>query len=177
VTGLDPSGCPRRLGAILAGGRSSRFGSDKALALHQGRPLIAHVADALLAQCAALVVCGRQWGGHVGLADAPGPGLGPLGGLCAALLHAEREGYDEVLAAPCDLLALAGDTARLLAPGPAVADGQWLLGLWPVSLAGQLETLLLEQGAIAAKCWVAASEAVARPVPGLRNINRPDDLS
>ncbi len=31
-------------GVILAGGRSRRFGSNKALALYRGRPLIAHVA-------------------------------------------------------------------------------------------------------------------------------------
>ena len=38
------------LGAILAGGRSSRFGSDKAFALLNGKPLIDHVIAALAAQ-------------------------------------------------------------------------------------------------------------------------------
>lgn len=34
-------------GVILAGGASSRFGSNKALALLDGKPLISHVADAM----------------------------------------------------------------------------------------------------------------------------------
>ena len=46
------------LGLILAGGQSSRFGSDKAAALHQGRPLINHVADALRPHVDALAVAG-----------------------------------------------------------------------------------------------------------------------
>ncbi len=165
-----------RLGAILAGGQSSRFGSDKALALHEGTPLIAHVANALSAQCDAIVVCGRDWGGHLALSDLPGPGLGPMGGLCAALFHANAMGFGEVLAAPCDLLGLAPDAAVLLAPGPSVADGQWLLGLWPASLAPALGALLAAEGPVSARRWVAASGAVARAIPGLRNVNRTDDL-
>lgn len=165
----------RRLGAILAGGASRRFGSDKALALHLGKPLIAHVADALLGQCDALVVCGRDWGGHPALADHPAPGLGPMGGLCAALAHAAANGFAEVLAAPCDLLGVEG-AAAVLAPGPAVAEGQWLLGLWPVAQAGALAALLKAEGAVSARRWMAAAAAVGRPVPGLRNINRPYDM-
>ena len=34
-----------RHGVILAGGQSKRFGSDKALALYEGKPLIAHAVD------------------------------------------------------------------------------------------------------------------------------------
>lgn len=171
----EPAGRPRRLGAILAGGASSRFGSDKALALHEGRPLIAHVADALLAQCDALVICGRSWGGHVAVADMPGPGLGPMGGLCGALGHAQAQGFDEVLAAPCDLLGVA-EAARLLGPAPAVAEGQWLLGLWPSTAGPALQGLLQREGAVSARRWTAVAGAAHRRVPGLRNINRPIDL-
>lgn len=79
----------RLLGAILAGGAATRFGSDKGSgALIGGRALIDHVADALRPQVATLVVCGRHWPGLEGLADRPASGLGPLGGLCAALAHA-----------------------------------------------------------------------------------------
>jgi molybdopterin-guanine dinucleotide biosynthesis protein A len=169
-------GRPRRLGAILAGGAARRFGSDKALALYRGRPLIAHVADALLAQCDAIVVCGRAWGGLPAIADQPAPGLGPMGGLCAALAHAEAGGFAEVLASPCDLLG-AGGAADRLAPGPAVAEGQWLLGLWPAGLAPALEQLLRQEGAVSARRWIAVAGAAERPVPDLLNINRPEDLA
>jgi molybdopterin-guanine dinucleotide biosynthesis protein A len=166
---------PRRLGAILAGGASSRFGSDKALALHEGRPLIAHVADALLGQCDGLVICGREWGGHAAVADLPGPGLGPMGGLCAALLRAQADGYESVLAAPCDLLGVNGGADRL-APGPAVAQDQWLLGLWPTGLAPALAALLQREGAVSARRWIEVAQARMVPVPDLRNINTPMDL-
>ncbi|MBA3896663.1 MAG: NTP transferase domain-containing protein, partial [Sphingomonadaceae bacterium] len=62
------------LGAVLAGGASRRFGSDKALAMRDGRPLIAHVVDALATQVDAVVVCGRDWGGLPSIADRPAPG-------------------------------------------------------------------------------------------------------
>lgn len=164
------------LGAILAGGRSSRFGSDKALHMHKGKPLIAHVADALQGQCADVVVCGRSWGELTGLNDRPAPGLGPMGGLCAALHHAAGTGFDAVLAAPCDLVGIPADTALQLLPGPAVAEGQWLLGLWPTALAARLEALLLAEGGIAARRWVSEAGAQMRPMGLLRNINRLDDI-
>lgn len=76
--------------AITAGGASSRFGSDKALALWQGRPLLDQVA-------AGLAACERRL-----LIAPPGkyalpswetwpdarPGEGPLAGLEMALTHA-----------------------------------------------------------------------------------------
>jgi molybdopterin-guanine dinucleotide biosynthesis protein A len=71
------------LGAVLAGGRSSRFGSDKAMAMLDGRPLIDH-AIAAGPHCAAVVVCGRDHPGHVCLADRPAPDMGPLGAINAA---------------------------------------------------------------------------------------------
>ncbi len=172
---MAAAGRPARLGAILAGGASRRFGSDKALALHEGKPLIAHVADALLGQCDALVLCGRDWGGHVQVADRPAAGLGPMGGLCGALAHAAAHGFADVLVAPCDLLGVE-TAAGLLAPGPAVAEGQWLLGLWPAALAPRLEALLRREGAVSARRWIAEAGARARPVHGLRNINAPTDL-
>lgn len=48
-------------GLILAGGRSTRFDAgDKAVATLAGRPLIAHVADALAPRCAELLVSCRR---------------------------------------------------------------------------------------------------------------------
>ena len=166
----------RLLGAILAGGRASRFGSDKALAEIAGRPLIGHVADRLLGQCAGLVVCGREWGGWPALPDLPGPGLGPMGGLAAALSHAGAHGFQAVLAAPCDMPGLPADLAARLAPGPAVADGQWLIGLWPANLAPLLLDALRLHGALAARRWVEMAGARRVALPPIRNINRPEDL-
>lgn len=78
------------LGAMLAGGRSRRFGSDKALADIGGKPMIAHVVDALAPQVDSLVIRGRDWPGLARIGDRPGDGLGPLGGGVNAALHRAR---------------------------------------------------------------------------------------
>src|SRR3546814_5673419 len=61
----------KTLGAVLAGGRSSRFGSDKALAMLGGRTLLDHAQAALRPHCDALIVVGRG----EGLADWPQPDM------------------------------------------------------------------------------------------------------
>ena len=54
------------LGAVLAGGLSTRFGSDKALAELDGHTLIARAVDALSGWCEYVVVVGRDaWGVYV----------------------------------------------------------------------------------------------------------------
>ncbi|PXA92942.1 molybdenum cofactor guanylyltransferase, partial [Nostoc sp. 3335mG] len=63
----------RVLGAILAGGQSSRFGSDKALAELDGRILIDRVASAIQPQVDGLIVVGRIHPGLEAVADRPKP--------------------------------------------------------------------------------------------------------
>ena len=62
------------LGAILGGGRSSRFGSDKAEALWRGVRLIDHVHARLATVAAEIVVCGWQGAGFRAVADRPAAG-------------------------------------------------------------------------------------------------------
>jgi molybdopterin-guanine dinucleotide biosynthesis protein A len=134
------------------------------------------VADALSPHCAALVVCGRNWPGLDAIADRPTAGLGPLGGLCAALHHGHQQGFESVLAAPCDLLIPAGVDLSALLPGPAVAEGQWLLGAWPTRLCDNLQHWLQDGGARAVHAYAGAVEARTVALAGLVNVNRPQDL-
>ncbi len=174
------------LGAILAGGTGRRFGADKALALLDGQPLIAHVAAALQPCCDELAICGRAWGGYPALTDRPAPGLGPLGGLAAALHYATIRGHRAVLLAPCDMPNLPDRLPERLAGGkidavqpifpPTVAERQWLLGLWPVTLLTQLEAVLVEKGAISMREWLEISQARRVDLGNPANINSPDDL-
>jgi molybdenum cofactor guanylyltransferase len=164
----------KRLGAIIAGGHSTRFGGDKAAALIAGRALIDHVAAALHPQVEALIVCGRDWPGLATVADDPAPDLGPLGGLCAALRHAVAHGFDIVLTAGCDSLPV--PDLRALG-GPAVVAGQRLFGVWPVAFADQLSAHLATTTDRSVRHWIAVSGAREIALPGaVHNINTRRDL-
>ncbi len=168
----------RIAGAIIAGGASQRFGSDKAAALLSGRALIDHIIDAILPQVDTLIIAGRAWGGFPTVPDHPFS-CGPLSGLCAAMHWAEKHGYDHILTAGCDVLPILPDLGDLLAgDGPAVISGQPLLGFWPSSLATPLETHICAQSSHAFRCWIAASGAreLASPVT-LYNMNTAEDLA
>jgi molybdopterin-guanine dinucleotide biosynthesis protein A len=88
---------------ILAGGRSVRMGSPKALLLFDGEPLIVHSVR-LLRQLFADVLIAAAPGQHLPpvpariVADAV-PHQGPVGGLCAGLGSA---GTDVVFVTSCD---------------------------------------------------------------------------
>jgi len=165
------------LGALLAGGKARRFGSDKAYARYNGWRLIDLVADSLTAQCDGLVICGREEPGFKSLADRPGPDVGPLGGINAALHHARQHGFDAVLSAAVDIPNLPPDLAATLAgEGAAVIQSQPVVGLWPVELADRLDIFLEEGGR---KLFDFALLIGARMIafdPPLLNINRPQDL-
>ena len=75
----------RVLGAIIAGGKARRFGSDKAHALFAGERMIDRVAKALKAQTQELIICGREETGFSCIPDRPQEDMGPLGGINAAL--------------------------------------------------------------------------------------------
>ncbi|AEG49404.1 Molybdopterin-guanine dinucleotide biosynthesis protein A [Sphingobium chlorophenolicum L-1] len=169
----------RLLGAVLAGGRSSRFGSDKALAMLDGRTLLDHAAAALGAHVETVVVCGRQVPGMIGLADRPMADMGPLGGLNAALHHAAALGYDAVLTTGCDVPVYPDGLAEaLIGEGAAILKGQQLAGFWPASLAGELDAHLAEENNRSIYGWLERiwARIVERPEFVLPNINRPEDL-
>ncbi len=164
----------RLLGVVLAGGQSRRFGSDKALALLDGRPLIDH-ALAALACCDALAVAGREWPGIASLPDRPSPDLGPLGGLNAALQHAAEQGFSHVASLPVDSPTLPADWLAELRKGPAHAAGQPLIAVWPVALAAGLEAFVAGGGR-RVRDWVAGTGARAVDLGPLANLNHPGDL-
>jgi molybdopterin-guanine dinucleotide biosynthesis protein A len=168
---------PLLLAAILAGGQARRFGSDKAQALYEGARLIDRVAVALAAQCGSIVVCGREEPGFTCIPDWPEAGLGPLGGLAAALRHAAMQGYAHVLSAGVDIPDLPHDLAATLAgEGAAIVESQPVVGLWPVEAGPLLETFLAGGGRSLyrfADHIGARQVELARP---LMNVNRPEDL-
>ncbi|MGA1807791.1 molybdenum cofactor guanylyltransferase [Sphingobium sp. WW5] len=170
----------RLLGAIMAGGRATRFGSDKAAALLDGRRLIDHAIDALSLHVAAIAICGRIEEAYLSLPDRPGPDMGPLGGLNAALHHAQAHGFDGVLTSGCDMPFYPAELpALLIGERAAILDGQQLLGWWPAALAPELDAHLAEDNNRSIRGWLARIDARTVTLPGLvlPNINRPDDLA
>ena len=167
-----------RLGAVIAGGRSTRFGSDKAGALWRGLPLIDHAIGALRPFVDELVVCGRGHGDLPMIPDRPAPDMGPLGGICAALRHAEGRGHAAVLTVGCDtpLLPPALFERLIAASAPAYVTQLPLIGCWPVGLAAGLDAFLAEDRKHAIRSWAASVGAEAIDWPGLANINAPEDL-
>nr|WP_295659366.1 molybdenum cofactor guanylyltransferase [Polymorphobacter sp.] len=164
------------LGAVLAGGASSRFGSDKAKALFHGKALIEHVISRLRRQVSDLVVVGRDYPGEASIPDRPAPGLGPLGGLCAALHHADAGGYDAVLTSGCDLPELPLDLRDALGEGSAFVIGQPLLAVWPSALAGVLDLHLARSSDRSLRGWVALTGARGVDLGPIWNVNRPTDI-
>jgi molybdopterin-guanine dinucleotide biosynthesis protein A len=81
-------------GYVLAGGASSRFGRDKALAEVSGRTMLEHVCALLESVVGRVAVVGPpQRYAHLGIRVVPDhwPGSGPLGGIATALLDAAKQ--------------------------------------------------------------------------------------
>ncbi|CAM3721250.1 putative molybdenum cofactor guanylyltransferase [Deinococcus saxicola] len=174
--------------AITAGGLSSRFGSDKALALWQGRTLLSHVADSLqdcptrllIAPAGKYVLSGWE------MVPDTRPGEGPLAGLEAALAHTTTEwlaftGVDLPGLTPYFWAKLAqARTPDALAVLPLDIHGrpQPLAGLYRRKLLARV-TDLLEAGERRLKLAAppGSSVLVGGHSPALRNVNTPDDLA
>lgn len=166
------------LGAVLAGGLSSRFGSDKALAEFQGRTLIARSVDALAGWCEHVIVVGRETAPAPTLPDWPRAGMGPLGGLASALRHAQDEGYVAVLTCGVDAVVLPEDLVERLSPAPAYCASQPVIGLWPATALPTLEGLLHSDERHSMRRFAELIDARrVEATEGIPNVNTPADLS
>lgn len=160
------------LGAVLAGGRSSRFGSDKAAASWNGRSLTEHAAALIGQHVDRVVIVGPD-----GVSDLPARGLGPLGGIAGALDLAATQGFGSVLTIGCDMPRVPGElVAALLRRAPAYCTDAPVLGHWPAALGAQLMAWLSgDQRSVRGWARAVGALPIASPVP-LANINTPEDL-
>lgn len=134
------------IGAVLCGGRSSRFGRDKALAeIDDTTTMGAVVVAALRAGgCDPVMAIGGTAGSSLGIPTVPDrhPGAGPLAALATALRWA---GSGAVVVVPCDLPLLTGDHVAQLQAAHAAGEPnraviavddhgpQPQIGIWPAS--------------------------------------------
>ncbi len=165
----------RLLGAVLAGGLSSRFGSDKAQAMLGGQSLIDHAVAMLRRHADDVIVVGTRAGG---LPDLPREGLGPLGGIAAALDHAASHGFRCVLTIGCDMPRLPGALIpALLERGPAYCEDAPVLGHWSAALGAHLLSHIEVAPNRSVRGWARSVGAlpIASPSP-LANVNTVEDL-
>lgn len=166
------------LGCVLAGGQSSRFGSDKALAELHGHTLIARAVDSLSGWCEYVVVVGRELAPAPTLPDWPRPHMGPLAGIAAALHLARDDGYAAVLTCGVDSAVLPENLPGLLAPAPAFLADQPVIGLWPASALAAIEAILTSEGRHSMRQFAEAVGARAViSTTATANINTPADLT
>lgn len=185
------------VGLVLAGGRSVRFGGEKAVALLEGRPLLAWAAERLQSVCRNVAVNVRLGTeaetvakalGYTTLHDEPGDALGPLAGVKVGLIWAEQQGAHALAVSPCDAPLLPDDLyVRLLEladHGAAMAetrDGrQPLCALWPVSALPVVRDALA--GGAHPPTWqllerLGAHKVLFEHPEAFANINTRDDLA
>lgn len=160
--------------AILAGGRGTRLGGvDKGLESLSGRPLVAHIIDALKPQCGTILINANRHPeqytafGYPVVADDNGDFMGPLAGMLRVLRAADTH---FVLCVPCDAPLLPPDlTSRLWhamansaaqASVACTADGlQPVYTLLTKPLAANLQTYL-DSGARKAADWLRSIAAI-----------------
>lgn len=179
---------------ILAGGKSSRFGSDKARALLEGEALIARLAHQIAPIAAGVTV----------IADAPDryadlglrtiadrrPGLGPLAGLEAALLDLidlpapRRKGYEGpspegpfswLAMLTCDMTAASPEWigqlheaatggAKVICFCDSAGRRHPFPGLYHIDLLAQVQQRL-DESALAVQVFIDGVDHVAIPAP------------
>lgn len=184
-------------GVVLAGGRSVRFGGEKAAALLAGKPLLLWAAERLQTACTVVAANVRPGTEAEALAraanlsvlhDLSGDAAGPLAGVRAGLIWAAAQGAPALAVSPCDAPLLPADLyLRLIAAaggGAAMAetaDGyQPLCAVWPVSALGALEAALA--GGAHPATWRMLDSIGARRVrfdeaSAFANLNTRDELA
>jgi molybdopterin-guanine dinucleotide biosynthesis protein A len=81
-------------GYILAGGRSSRMGTDKALLIFQEKPLLKHIISLIEPICDIVVISGQNFGySNFGVEIVPDlyTQCGPIAGIYSSLEHSVSE--------------------------------------------------------------------------------------
>ena len=93
-------------GFVLAGGKSTRMGQDKAALSLNGRTLLEHALTALREVCSNVAILGKQelYGSFGPVYEDLFPGCGPLGGIHAALSSSKTQ-FNLIIAVDTPFLA------------------------------------------------------------------------
>jgi molybdopterin-guanine dinucleotide biosynthesis protein A len=182
---------------VLAGGRSVRFGGEKAAAELAGTALLIWAARRLQRSCSAVAANVRSGTQAEAIAranelpllyDLPGDALGPLAGIKVGLIWARELGASALAVTPCDVPLLPDDLfVRLGAAaggGPAMAEtaagDQPLCALWPISALPKVAEAL--QDGAHPPTWrllqsLGATRVRFADEPAFANVNTQADLA
>ncbi len=185
------------IGAIIAGGQSSRMGGrEKAFLELDSKPLILHVIEQFEPQVDQLIINANGDAtrfsefGLVVVPDAVAALTTPLAGLHAALQFAKRVDANVLITVPSDTPFLPFDlVVRLMeivrTSGAAIASsgGQdhYIIGAWKTELLDDLESAVAKDGMFRVKDWAhrASAQRVvwpAEPYDPFFNVNAPEDV-
>lgn len=191
---------PAIVGVLLAGGAARRMGGgDKALALLDGRPLLAHAIDRLSPQVDTMILSANGDPSRFAAFGLPVvadtiPSAGPLAGLHSAMLWAQanRSQAACIVSVPTDTPFFPPDlVSRLMAAagtsGIAIARcggrDHRVFGLFPVACADALKRFLRSAASPKVGDWLSdmgyGIADFAIPEDGVDpffNVNTPEDL-
>lgn len=151
---------------LLAGGESSRFGSDKGLAELRGKPLIAHVLSRLREQTDGQLAINCDPSSPYAafcdevIPDQVGQSAGPLAGIHAALVWAKQNGWRVVATVPIDTPFIPRDYLQRLnhtgASSVATSQNriQPICGLWRSECADALKDQI-DSGMRSVRDWIS----------------------
>jgi len=189
-------------GFILAGGKSSRMGTNKALLTLGDKSVLSHVVERLRPQVSQIAInAPAPIAGFETFAlveDAYSGQLGPLAGILTGMRHHARHHPDHThfVTVPCDTPFFPKDLALRLAacnsPQTIVIASSLerrhpVFGLWPVALADDLERWLICDDNRRINAFLNHHQAVtvdfetvqsnAGQLDPFLNINTPEDLA
>jgi molybdenum cofactor guanylyltransferase len=185
-------------GVVLAGGRSSRMGSDKAGVTLGGRSLLDHVLSRLSPQVTQIAINADAAEGYdlPVIADRIPGKAGPMAGIHAAMVHGAGMRASHVVTVsvdcpffPAELVSrLAGalDQPQQIAIAASEGHSHQVFGLWPTALADELEEWVKSDDKRRVRDFLLRHDVKEVPFPlhptraslldPFFNINTPDDL-
>ena len=187
---------PKLRGLVLAGGQSSRMGSDKAALLIGGRTLLARSVELLQPLTTAVHVAVRaeqadsQLRGQFALLFDVAPAQGPAAALVAAWMHDPDAAW---LVLACDMPAMERTALEALVTGrdPSRGGTAWrnpeddlpepLCAIWEPATLARLAAVVRQagNGAVSPRALLAAADPLLlSPAPPavLGSVNTPADL-
>jgi len=183
-------------GLVLAGGRSSRFGEEKALAELGGQSLLSHAVANLRAVTPRIAVSAfagsetemRAWATDLAVVQdrESFARSGPLAGVLSGLEWARSVGAEWLVTLPCDVVFVPSDAFEALVGAPRAAfvvtkrGAESLCAMWPVSCAAMLEQALDQGGHPPVRDFLHTLGSAEVPAVGENvffNINTREDLA